>query len=320
MPAGFSPETRLPTLWTDTPDAIGRLRALQATGMIDQGEASDLAHFIEHGWLIWPGLIEETRLQDLARDLADLSSRPGYFVTTDPAHGAGKRLNGRGPVGGARLLDLYVNLQSSRQICMHWRIARFLSLLFQAKPLAFAQSVSSVSPGWAWHQDPASIVVDNPMLLAGVSVALDTIAGDSGEHAFYDASHRLPPYLFANGRLHHDGHTSVERYARDLEAACQERGLRYCRLLANRGDVFFWSPGLVHRSHPGSGNRVQENLTCVTHYCPATSMPHWFADPAQRGIEPFFDLGGFASAHYRLPNLSQIIRPVPSWEFAGAAG
>jgi len=38
-------------------------------------------------------------------------------------------------------------------------------------------------------------------------------------------------------------------------------------------------------------------------------MPHRFTDPAIRGIEPYWDVGGFASSFYKLPNLSQPIRP-----------
>ena len=50
-------------------------------------------------------------------------------------------------------------------------------------------------------------------------------------------------------------------------------------------------------------------MSCVTHYCPATSMPQWFEEPQKRGIEPYWDAGGFASSFYVLPNLGQIVRP-----------
>jgi len=44
-------------------------------------------------------------------------------------------------------------------------------------------------------------------------------------------------------------------------------------------------------------------------------MPHWFSEPDKRGIEPYWDAGGFASSFYKLPNLSTMVRPVPRWEF-----
>jgi hypothetical protein len=44
-------------------------------------------------------------------------------------------------------------------------------------------------------------------------------------------------------------------------------------------------------------------------------MPHWFREPDKRGIEPYWDVGGFASSFYALPNVSQMVRPVARWEF-----
>ena len=43
----------------------------------------------------------------------------------------------------------------------------------------------------------------------------------SGELAYYDRSHRLPHYIFSNGKKHSDGNTPD--YPRDIEAACSER-------------------------------------------------------------------------------------------------
>jgi ectoine hydroxylase-related dioxygenase (phytanoyl-CoA dioxygenase family) len=315
MPAGFKPDLSLPTLWTDTANATDRLRGLYATGSIDDGEAGDLAHFIEHGWLAWDKAIEEPVIDQLVADIRNLHAKPGYYVTTDTAHARGKRLNGATPDRHETIFDLYVNLQSARQACMHPRIARFLSLVFEARPLAFQQQVFQISDGYPWHQDTAYVVVDSPMLLAATWIALEDVVEGTGELAFYDNSHRLPHYLFANGRKHHDGETSGEQYVADLERECQDRALPYRRLLAKKGDVFFWTAGLVHRSHPQTPPHGRSRLSCVTHYCPATSVPHWFADAGLRGIEPYFHLGGFASALYRLPNLSEVIRPVPTWEF-----
>jgi ectoine hydroxylase-related dioxygenase (phytanoyl-CoA dioxygenase family) len=213
------------------------------------------------------------------------------------------------------LYDLYVNLQSSRLVCMHPKITRFLSLVFQSKVLAFQQLLFQRTNGHQWHQDTAYVVVDTPTLLAATWIALQDIVEGSGELAYYDRSHRLPHYTFSNGKKHHDGNTDGAQYVRDLEEACQSRQLAYGRLLAKKGDVFFWTADLVHRSHPRTLPPETPRLSCVTHYCPATSMPHWFSDPEKRGIEPYWDVGGFASSFYKLPNLGKPVRPEPRWEF-----
>ncbi|MDR3536444.1 MAG: phytanoyl-CoA dioxygenase family protein [Acetobacteraceae bacterium] len=315
MPAGFNPDLSLPTLWTDTPNAMDRLRGLYATGSVDDGEAGDLAHFIEHGWLVWDKAIEEAAIDQFVADLHNLHTQPGYYVSTDFAHGRAKRLNGPTPDRKESFFDLYVNLQSSRAVCMHPRIARFLSLVFQAKPLAFQQLLFQTSNGHGWHQDTAYVVVDSPMLLVATWIALEDIVEGTGELAFYDGSQRLPHYIFANGRKHYDGETSGEQYVEDLERECQARQFPYRRLLAKKGDVFFWTADLVHRSHPQTPPGGRSRLACVTHYCPATSAPHWFSQDDTRGIEPYFHIGGFASSLYKLPNLSQVIRPIPTWDY-----
>ena len=111
------------------------------------------------------------------------------------------------------------------------------------------------------------------------------------------------------------GSVTGEDYAQDLDRECQSRQLQHRRLLAKKGDVFFWAADLVHRSHPQTPPLWRDRLSCVTHYCPATSMPHWFAEPEKRGIEPCADLGGFASSFYRLPNLGETVEPIPMREF-----
>lgn len=313
MPGSFREDVHLPTLWTDGPQAIAQLRALVATGYINGDEANDLLHFIEHGWLLWSQAIEEPLIDQFVADIRNMHTQPGYYVTTDFAHERSKRLNGVKPDNKESLYDLYVNMQSARRVCMHPRIARFLTLVFQAKPLAFQQLLFQTSNGHQWHQDTAFVVVDTPMLLAATWIALEDVVEGTGELGYYDRSHKLPHYIFENGGKAFDGATPG--YAEELEHACQSRQLAQHRLLAKKGDVFFWAADLVHRSSPQTPPLWRSRLSCVTHYCPATSMPHWFSEKEKRGIEPYFSFAGFASSFYQLPNLSQTIRPMPNWEF-----
>ena len=315
MPGNFQPDFILPALWTDRQDWQAQLNAFSATGLINQAEADHLAHFAEHGWLLMPQAIEPALIDGLVTDLRHLHQSPGLYASTNFRRGGGQKLNGNRPDDFESYFDLYVNLQSSRQVCMHPRITRFLSLVFQSKVLAFQQLLFQYSNGHQWHQDPAYVVVDTPTFLAATWIALQDIVEGSGELAYYDRSHRLPHYVFGNGGKQHDGNTTDADYIRDLEHACRSRQLAMNRLLAKKGDVFFWTADLVHRSHPPSLPEDTPRLSCVTHYCPATSMPLFFKDPLKRGIEPYWDAGGFASSFYRLPNLSRPIQPELRWEF-----
>ena len=142
----------------------------------------------------------------------------------------------------------------------------FLSLVFQANVLTFQQLLFQGTNGHQWHQDPAYVVVDTPTFLAATWIALQDIQEGSGELADYDQSHRLPHDTFSNGARHSDGDTP--NYSREMEEACQLRQLTHHRLLAKKGDVFFWAADLVHRSHPMSLPQGTPRMSCVTHYCP----------------------------------------------------
>jgi hypothetical protein len=95
MAAGFDPGLRLPTLWTDRTDAMDGQRGLHATGKIDDAEAGDLAHFNDHGWLVWSKAIQEPLIDRFVADIHSVYTTPGHYVTTDFAHNRGERLNGR---------------------------------------------------------------------------------------------------------------------------------------------------------------------------------------------------------------------------------
>jgi ectoine hydroxylase-related dioxygenase (phytanoyl-CoA dioxygenase family) len=226
MAGAFKPDVTLPGLWTDKPDWLQRLRALAAKGHIDQTDADQLAHFAEHGWLLMERAIEPELVDALVNDIRNLHQHPGYFATTDFRHNRSHKLNGNQPDPLESIFDLYVNLQSSRRVCMHPSITHFLSLVFQAKVLAFQQLLFQVTNGHQWHQDTAYVVVDTPTLLTATWIALQDIEEGSGELAYYDRSHRLPHYIFSNDSCKHsDGDTAD--YPRELEAACQTSQLAH---------------------------------------------------------------------------------------------
>jgi len=215
MPGSFRPDVTLPALWTDRPDWLTHLRALGATGHINPAEADRLAHFAEHGWLVMSRAVDPPLIDAFVADIHSLHTYPGYYATTDFRGGRRQKLNGNQPDGLESIYDLYVNLQTSRQVCMHPSITRFLSLVFQAKVLAFQQLLFQVTNGHQWHQDPAYVVVDTSTFLAATWIALQDIEEGSGELAYYDQSHRLPHYIFSNDTKHSDGDTPD--YSREME-------------------------------------------------------------------------------------------------------
>ncbi len=290
-------------LWTDTPYAMQRVAGLYEAGDINDDERNDLAHFIEHGWLLWPAAITPDLIDRFAADIRGHHAHPGKFLTTDHrANKTGLKLSGSNPDHFESLFDLYVNLQSSRDVCLHPRISRFLSLVFDTKPVACQQLLFQISNGHRVHQDTSVVAVEDPMLLAATWIALEDVREGSGELAFYDRSHRLPHYLFKDGTKRTNfAEDDQTLYQAEMEAACEREGMAYDRFVAKKGDVFFWTADLVHRSHPGTLPEGTSRLSCVTHYHPATTTPFWFRHHQNRtkAID-LGDRGAYVSLHYTL--------------------
>ena len=140
------------------------------------------------------------------------------------------------------------------------------------------------------------------MLLTATWIALEDVVEGSGELAFYDKSHKLPHYIFRNGtKWINFAEDDNDLYIAELEAACRRNGMAYERFLAKKGDVFFWTADLVHRSHPRTLADDTSRLSCVTHYHPTITTPFWFRHhPHRRTVIDLGDRGGYASAHYPL--------------------
>ena len=152
------------------------------------------------------------------------------------------------------------------------------------------------------------MVVDTPTLLAATWIALQNIEEDSGELAYYGRSHRPRHYIFQTAASIPAATRQTIRATSKPHAKCASSPTAGCS--PKRSNVFFGESGA-----PQQSARPAARLSCVTHNCPATSMPHWFVEPEKLGTEPFWDAGGFASSFYALPNRSQMMRPAPRWEF-----
>jgi phytanoyl-CoA hydroxylase len=290
-------------LWTDSPYAMQRVEGLYQGGEIDDQERADLTHFINHGWLIWPAAIAPDLIDQFAADIRSHHQHVGKFVTTDHRNSnSNPILSGSTPDRFESLFDLYVNLPSSREVCFHPRISRFLSLVFDTRPVANQQLLFQRSNGHRVHQDTSVVAIEDPMLLAATWIALEDVQSGSGELAFYDRSHRLPHYLFKDGTKRMAfGTDDPILYNDELHAACQERGMEYRRFLAKKGDVFFWTADLVHRSHDRTLPADTSRLSCVTHYHPESTVPFWFRfHPDRQHIKDFGDRGAYVSVHYPL--------------------
>jgi hypothetical protein len=297
----------LKTLWTDAPDAMERLDGFYRSRRIRKAERDELAHFIEHGWLVWRGAIEPELIDRFAADVRSHHTHPGMFLTTNHRIGMpGLKVSGSAPDRFESLFDLYVNLASAREVCLHKRISRFLNVVFESSPVACQQLLFQRSNGHRVHQDTSVVAVEDPLLMTATWIALENVVEGSGELAFFDRSHKLPHYVFKDGTKRINFSVDDQgQYVEDLDAACRQHDMRYERFMAGKGDVFIWAADLVHRSHPRSLPEGTSRLSCVTHYHPATTTPFWFRHhPDRRTLLRYDDRGAYVSAHYPLAQVT----------------
>ncbi|MEO0479905.1 MAG: phytanoyl-CoA dioxygenase family protein [Planctomycetota bacterium] len=283
-----------------------------AANSITAQEAADLLHFREHGWVLWEGLLDDSLVDRFLADLAAIKDRPGEFLLTDHRRQRPYRISGADFDHFENIYDSYVLLESSRRVCYHPRVKRFLELVFDADPIATQQLLFQRSNQHMLHQDTAFVCVDESLQLLATWIALEDVVAGRGELTYYDKSHRIEPFRFGDGsrRFAGGGHDAND-VADELQRRSEAAGCEKVDFLAKKGDVFFWAADLVHGSNERTADPELTRRSCVTHYCPDWTRPTFMRGlPDFRGTEDFPE-GKISSTYYRLPTSDQPVRPVP---------
>ena len=289
--------------WPFAPDGAARLAERERAGTVTAAEAADLRHFVEHGYVVWEGLVEPALVDALVADVRGIGAHPGHFVTTNHRNALPYRFSGTDFDAYESIYDLYVNFESSRRVCFHPRILRFLELLFDARPVAFQQLLFQRSNGHPLHQDTAYVCVEEPLLLAATWVALEDVVPGRGELTYFDGSHRIPHHFFADGsKRFHPARDDAAAFSHHIDEQCAALGCAKRDFIAKKGDVFLWAADLVHGSNPRTLPEEETRMSCVTHYCPETTTPFWFRMlPENRQLQACGERAWIASSYYRLP-------------------
>ena len=244
-------------------------------------------------------------------DVRGIGKHPGHFVTTNHRNSMPYAFSDGDFDAYESIFDLYVNFESSRAICFHPTILRYLELAFDARPVAFQQLLFQRSNQHPLHQDTAYVCVDEPMQLLATWVALEDVVQGRGELTYFEHSHRIPHFFFTDGskrfKAERDEPGPITRH---LEEQVRAHGCQKKDFLAKKGDVFLWSADLVHGSNPRTLPEEETRMSCVTHYCPETTKPFWFrVFKGHRGIAEYGERALIASSYYALPKGPGIVRP-----------
>jgi ectoine hydroxylase-related dioxygenase (phytanoyl-CoA dioxygenase family) len=298
-------------LWPLSPGGAVQLATYVYEGRCTAQEAALIASFASNGYVVFPRAVEDEVVDELVADVRSIARYPGRFVTTDHRRGRAQRLSDADFDTFESVFDTYVNFESARRVAFHPSIVRFLTLIFGTTPLAIQQLLFQRSNQHPIHQDTSVVCVEEPLLMAATWIALEDVVEGRGELTYYEGSHRIPHYLYADGskrmNLDVDDAEAARRY---LLGECQRLGCPKRDFIAKKGDVFVWAADLVHGSNPRTRPEHETRLSVVTHYCPRTTRPFWLRFHRKHAERVEHASGAaYMSSYYELPVLENIARP-----------
>ena len=283
---------------------------IEVPRLLDPGQVQS---FVDHGYLVVPGLMEEAELEELKRDLVEVA-RGRYecdnIEPADPAMSDQEVLESilciHQPHFVSPVIESYVR---------HPRICGVLSqitaahLPFWDGSVKCMQSMYFVKPpnfqGQAWHQDEIYIPTRDRSLI-GAWIAVDDSTVENGCIYVIPGSQR-PGYLYPQ-RPHEnldEFDFAPESYGFDESAEVPVE--------VQAGTVVFFNGYLLHRSYKNRGGTYRRVL--VNHYCNAYSLLPWSIEegetPARadrRTIVPVAGIDPYAWKGYQTPVRSVSLR------------
>jgi len=269
-------------LWTDLTHAKVLAEGKLKTGVIRPEEYELLGSWIDDGYVVLHGGVDQESVDALNEDLERVwqKGHPQAWVSlVANAVGITRPLetdDWAKPDNFVKLLDVYEFLESARRVMFAPTIQRFLEIIFERPALAHDSLSFYRGSKQPIHRDTSFVKVSSPLELAASWVALEDIQADSGELEYYPGSHTWPDFLFEGKyKWFPPGNLEAEHYYAHLSRCAEERGAKPTRFLAKKGDVFIWSADLGHGGSPYTDHsRTRKSL--VTHYCPVNVYPMYF--------------------------------------------
>jgi len=238
--------------WVDKSGFRAELLKKRHLQEVSDRDAGLLTSWHEHGFLIMPGLIEESLIDGLLSDYEQawlerpvsriLSQGEGILTLRD------SRPRELLTHHHYRLLDFHNVSEAGARIMMHPEITRFFNLVFDDTTVGTQSLLFEYGSEQKAHQDFAYVHAKILSHLAAVWVACEDADETNGPLFYYPGSHKIPKYDFGFRSLKFKGagDEAEERFRDYLVSQCSQAGLEKTVLKARKGDVFFWHGALVH--------------------------------------------------------------------------
>jgi phytanoyl-CoA hydroxylase len=300
--------SRFGGLWTDQGNALDIVAGRLELGRISESEAELLTKWIQDGFVILEGAIEEDILD---RALADLDKAyegllPGQKFAV---HGVGQQIDWvpEARTNPTKALDIHWFSSAIRDLIFAPKVLSFMHLVFERRAMASQTLGFLRGSAQDAHQDSAYVNYTLPMQFVASWIALEDVTPGAGELFYYVASHRLREFLYGRNefkgaeearRLGFPGDIEgqIKAHVQRIPKLAESLNLKQGALIAKRGDVLFWNADLAH-----GGSRISSNYTrksVVTHYCPAEVMPTYVDYRPKVVIKPHNGQTYYTSSHY----------------------
>ncbi|MEE4213370.1 MAG: phytanoyl-CoA dioxygenase family protein [Parvularcula sp.] len=264
-------------LWTDRDD----FEELLATKKLDEATKQRLRQWRRDGFTVFEGAIPPSLLDPLNARMAEIEAEGGEDLKmTGPTFPQGIPLDTDWLVPGksTRIVDIYARVPEALDVLMSDEVTDWLKLIFEEQP-HLTQSLSFIyGSEQAIHQDTNFVVMNSPMKMAAVWIALEDVREGSGALVYLPGSHRWPDHLFG-GRYKHwredrDGPAGYAEWEAWLREQRETQGAKEQQFFAKKGDILFWHAGLAHGGSPTAEDRPTRR-SLVAHYTTKNHHPYY---------------------------------------------
>jgi ectoine hydroxylase-related dioxygenase (phytanoyl-CoA dioxygenase family) len=261
-------------LWLDRPSAPDRIEARRTRGELTAEEARLLGAWVRNGYTVMERAIEPALVDAALRDV-DRVWNERWHVSVDLLDEGGRRtVVDRCPPDTRqhpyKLNQLHQQSQAIRQIFLHERIVRLMSLIFGSGVVGVNSLTFQFGSQQIAHVDHVYMTPSPPRRMAAAWIALEDVEPDSGPLEFWPGSHRLPAFRFSNPYPYHYMPAEQDAHASYLSA--QKHRFTPERFLAKKGDVLLWHSMLAHGGAPIE-NRARTRFSMACHYFSLECFP-----------------------------------------------
>jgi phytanoyl-CoA hydroxylase len=277
-------------LWVDRSDAHELLAARLARGEVTEVEGEALAHYIDHGYVVFPKAVDESVVDAYVAlfEAAWDNAPERLWLQCDYQ---GQPMDRKFYDEVAKVGSLHLWFDRAGELIFPSLVLRFLTQIYERPPVIFQTLTMRKGSEETLHIDTAPLTLTEPMSLVGSWLALEDVQPLSGEFQFVPGSHRLPESLHhGTDKGHHGDHDESYKVLTTTLRLCEERGLKTEHFLAQKGDVLIWHGDLMHGGAPIQ-NPESTRKSLIAHLMPLGVMPTMFDFSGVSAVP--YDGGGY---------------------------